>query len=91
MQKWKTDQLEGLLETIYMDNDRCSVGLKYSLSPWYTYIVRNPIISRCIKFFLANSYADILSVGIDKPAIDIFKDKSVLKMISGNPSCFVKG
>jgi len=32
--------------------------------------VRNPIISGCIKFLVSNSYVDILSVGIDEPAID---------------------
>lgn len=50
-----------------MDNET-DVDLKYSLSPWYTNILRNPIISSRIKFLSANSYVDILCMGIDKPA-----------------------
>lgn len=58
-----------------MDN-QTDGDLKYSLSPCYTNIVRNPIISSCIKFSSANSYVDILCVGIDKPAKDkYFKTK----------------
>lgn len=58
-------QLVGLLD--YMDN-KIDVDLKYSLSPRYTNILRNPMISSRIKFISANSYVDILCVSVDKPA-----------------------